>query len=581
MDEVPAEGAAVLERTRGSSMITRELFWGAILALPLAACAEHVAVGQAPPAPAVVPSAPPATKTERESCEAAISAAEAGAALAGAPRFEERRHQILGRAKAEPVLFLTAPAQEPASKEIENYRKVLRDSPNAGYSLYGIWRTIKNRPEVVRALVLQQGYLYSDDPQLAPALANLIELHNLYRVPELHILRGSEVLRAVKGKSFFYVYADGPEKGKRARVLLLDRVAPRREELFPALHVDVRKLAHQRGFDGMRVSRITDSHVIAQLRYSGVWVPALLEHSRGAPAGAPSPKRGGSVELACEVVRPELEAVVKHHRRRVRERRAAFDHLRQAIVHSAEEALPFDEPKTEEGQQDGNLRPAWIWAYNHGWESYTFNDDGYRVFDASGRPLIPQVCIDFITDTFERASGTWWGPRSGERVRTEGGVDFDKLDIENRRSVEVFVRYAWRHPARFDVYDLKGSERIAFYQRDAFFDHLLEHRDRYQPGDVISIHGLRSDGEMHYHSFFIYEADPVSGMPTILAGNAGKPRIRTWENVMRAAPRRSIKSRVRPRLEWLEQLLESRQKSPEASAEVNGAPPPRLTSAPI
>lgn len=38
------------------------------------------------------------------------------------------------------------------------------------------------------------------------------------------------------------------------------------------------------------------------------------------------------------------------------------------------EALPFDEPKTEEGQQDGNLRPAWRWAYTHGWDSYTFND---------------------------------------------------------------------------------------------------------------------------------------------------------------------------------------------------------------
>jgi hypothetical protein len=115
-----------------------------------------------------------------------------------------------------------------------------------------------------------------------------------------------------------------------------------------------------------------------------------------------------------------------------------------------EEALPFDEPVTEDGQQDGNLRPAWTWAYKQGWDSYEFNDDRYMVFDGAGRPKVPQVCIDFITDTLERASGTWWRGRDGQRERLRGKLDFETLGIENRRSVERFVRFAKAHPEWFD-----------------------------------------------------------------------------------------------------------------------------------
>jgi hypothetical protein len=44
-------------------------------------------------------------------------------------------------------------------------------------------------------------------------------------------------------------------------------------------------------------------------------------------------------------------------------------------------------------------------------------------------------------------------------------------------------------------------------------------------------------------------------MPTLLASNAGHPRIRTWEKELRSSPRRSIRSRVRPRLRWLESIV--------------------------
>jgi hypothetical protein len=86
---------------------------------------------------------------------------------------------------------------------------------------------------------------------------------------------------------------------------------------------------------------------------------------------------------------------------------------------------------------------------------------------------------------------------------------------------------------------------------------LYEARQQFRRGDVVAILGPRDDEKLHYHSFIIVDADPVSGMPTELAANAGRPRIRSWEGEMSNAPRRSIFARVRPRQLWLESFLSS------------------------
>jgi hypothetical protein len=77
---------------------------------------------------------------------------------------------------------------------------------------------------------------------------------------------------------------------------------------------------------------------------------------------------------------------------------------------------------------------------------------------------------------------------------------------------------------------------------------------------------------MHYHSFWIYDSDPLTGMPTLVASNAGRPRIRTWEFEMRSAPQRSIKHRIRPRLPWLESVLVTRERTAERPAPLASAP---------
>jgi len=65
---------------------------------------------------------------------------------------------------------------------------------------------------------------------------------------------------------------------------------------------------------------------------------------------------------------------------------------------------------------------------------------------------------------------------------------------------------------------------------------------------------LRRTREMHFHSFFVVDSDPLNGMPLTLAGNPGRPVLQTWQFEAFRTPERSIWYRVRPRLEWLEHV---------------------------
>jgi hypothetical protein len=216
-----------------------------------------------------------------------------------------------------------------------------------------------------------------------------------------------------------------------------------------------------------------------------------------------------------------------------------------------QERLRFDEPLEEVGQQDGSLRPVWRWAYEHGSESYSFNHIGYQVFDPQGRPAPPQVCIDFVLDAYERASGAWYRPLGEPRERRPGTIDFDGGDLRNRRSAAEVVAFASRHPEMFEVWSPPEEERVPYGRRGEFFASLATHADRMHAGDMVVIHGLKADGQPHYHSFLIDAVDPLSGVPHRLAGNAGRPRYQSWESVMRAAPLRSVRHLVSPRLPWL------------------------------
>jgi hypothetical protein len=121
--------------------------------------------------------------------------------------------------------------------------------------------------------------------------------------------------------------------------------------------------------------------------------------------------------------------------------------------------------------------------------------------------------------------------------------------------VAELVAFARRHPEMFEVLDVPQEGRVPFTRRSELFAYLAKSPDDFAPGDVLVIHGLKDDGRPHYHSVMIVEEDPITGVPTLVAGNAGRPREQTLEGVMARSPKRSIKHRVRPRPEWLAKAI--------------------------
>jgi hypothetical protein len=307
--------------------------------------------------------------------------------------------------------------------------------------------------------------------------------------------------------------------------------------------------------------------MIVDLRYGSVWVRTLLR------------SRGARLEVECEAKSEEAAAIVTAVRAEHKRKKRVLAPLRRAIVDGIGDGLPFDEPLTEYGQQDGKLRRRWAMAYDAGKLEYEFNDDKYKVFNAVGNPLVPEVCVDYIFDTFERASGTWWRPKGQPRERVIGGVDFKTLEDETMRRATSVIDYAVKHPEWFELDELTERERVPFKFARPLADFLVAQADRFQSGDVVLIRGYAPWDKpwkpriMHFHSFFVYETDPVTGQPLVLAGNPGRPLLQTWQFEAFRTPERSIWYRIRPKLGWLEAIM--------GPGDLKGLPSPPPLTAPV
>jgi hypothetical protein len=475
-----------------------------------------------------------------DACEERRRALAALPALPGAPGLEAARAELLARARAEPVVFLEPPEPGAMSAAIAELRARLFTDPAPWAAFAEAFERFRKRPSELRQVLLTDGYLYAEQPTTAALLASAVALSQLFSEKELLVVRGDRALHATRVGAD-YLWADGPERGERARLWLLDRVSVLSEKLGPNKHVSLSGL--QLGTSSIEIERLTTGAVLARLRYGALSVPAVFALNEG------------RLTLECESISDAARSEVEAGRSSAERWARVLGELSARVTEQVEEALPFDEPKTEEGQQDGKLRPEWRSAYLRGSSNFTFNGDRYSVFDLDGRPRTPQVCVDFIVDTWERMAGTRWLSREEGRGRRLGRLDFGELGIENRRSVEQLIEFARSRPDWFDLLEVPEGERVPFLGRRRFFQRLFERRSEFRPGDVVAILGPRDDERLHYHSFFILAADPVSGMPTLVAANAGRPRIRNWEAELESAPRRSIVARIRPRLAWLERLV--------------------------
>ena len=489
------------------------------------------------PAPAAQPES-----AESRACAETLARLGREPALPGAAVNSgfERGH-LLGRARAEPIVFMRAPnfEAERGSPQARALRAELAAEERPAFAFERVLGKVKKSPELAREVFLSEGYLYTERPELAALFVNYLALGLLFREPELRLARGADVW-SLKRRDADYEYVDGPQRGERARLLLFDRVFVAGKEPGPPLHVDLRLAATQSLSDEIKLERITESGALVALRFGQDWLPAALKRA------------GSALQLDCQRVPLALRETASQARTLAKRRAHVTEVLARVVKNQVEEGLPFDEPKTEEGQQDGQLRPAWRRAYLDGRDRYTFNDDSYWVFDSRGRPHVPQVCIDFVTDTLERASGARFRPRGEPRQFVRGALDFDAFGLDNRRSVETFVSFARAHPEWFEFSQTAPEERVPFRERAAFFRDIYAHRDEYRPFDIVTVFGLRSDGKLHHHSFFVADRDPVTGMPIAVVANAGRPRVRSWENELQNAPQRGIWAHIRPKLPWLE-----------------------------
>lgn len=495
-------------------------------------------------APRSTPGAVPQTDAEFQACTAEIERVKALDALAGTPALDAQRGAILGRAKGEAIVFTRPPKlDEPSDVRIKNLRDLLKQSaPILG--IPKVLAAVRYFPEQARQIFLPEGYVYAERADEATVLSDVLRLGRLFNEATIYLARGAEVFQLEHdAKLGIYRFVDGPEKGEEAFLLFGDRVAAQREKLFPLLHRDLAALIDEEAPTRLTITRHVNGWALAEIQHGEDRAPAVLRDD------------GTSLHFACAAVPTNLRARYAATRDLDRRRHHAMAPVREAIRVMIREKLRFDEPLKEVGQQDGSLRPLWRWSYDHGGTGFGFNGVGYAVFDSSGRPYPPQVCIDFVLDSFERGSGTWFGGRDDTRGRSAGGIDFDTLEPFNRRSAAEFAKFADAHPDIFTTWNLADDERIQFYRRSAFFSFLSDHASRFHEGDVIVIHGLKSDGNVHYHAFMIDGIDPISGVPHRLAGNAGRPRLQTFEGIMRGAPARSIKHVVSPRTEWLERVM--------------------------
>lgn len=511
-----------------------------------------------------------------EQCKARIvEVLKTGKKLSVAPDFEQHRAALTAEHDLEPILWRRQlePAAT-ASRSVRAYREQLRSSAYPGDLLRSIWPALSSSRSSARAAFLRENMIYAQRPALARELLRRLRPRHLFEAPELVIERRGTEHRALRGKDGRYRWKAGEQRGREVRFELFDRVIPANEQLPPRPFLSLSGLAEKHGFTRLQLLGHTENRIVVELRYGdGSARSRALIDTQG-PA------------ILCE--HSDDRAAVTAAKQRARTRQLALRHLEAAMDEQARLRLPFDEPETEEGQQDGALRNAWLEAYEHGRTSYLFNGDRYQVFDEHGQPRPPQVCIDFITETLERASGTHFEPRTpgGKPGRAVGLIDFDELLGGTRRQVAAFVELAHRDPEHFSARDIRPGRWVPFAKQDRFYQNLAELSVYMQRGDVLVIRGLvpwdrkRRD---HYHSFFVREVDSITGVVTKITGNALLPRTVSWRQEMQRAPKRSLRHIVHLNTSWLSQAFQpQRRDHPQAKPDGNDshAPHPSQESAP-
>jgi hypothetical protein len=482
----------------------------------------------APAAEAPEPAASDPCAAEREAVEAAPPDPEIAAYYAAVPR-------IALRAKLVPVLYASAPAPplDPRAAAIRDRldgagavaERVLRQELKAA----------AGDRALLRGALLRDGYLFFAHPEVAVALVKVLEIADLFDDEVVFRDRGDGLERLSRTMDG---YVD--EGGARADLLLNDRLARSEAELSVPRHYDLRSVRRASGADRVTPLVVGTDRAVVRLVYPTGWATeAVLS------------RRGFRTEVSCIEGAP---ATVEAERKKAETLRAWRDRVRDAAASMVAERPGFDEPSDEiEGEQeDGVLRHEWLKAYYRREKTFFYREREYSVFDRRGNPTPPEVCIDFIFDTWERASGNWFEQRGHRAGRTRGFLDFGVFPGLWRRHIPSILELAAQGGPPLVRYDLPTRDAVPLRSFGAMAEALARNADAFLEGDILVIHGLREeDQEEHYHAVLVLDADPLTGLPMVIADNAGRPRIRSLAAAMRSAPRRAVKHRLRLDTEWL------------------------------
>jgi hypothetical protein len=493
-----------------------------------------------PHASSEAPPKPDATQL----CLARIAETRRRPSLTAVQQSDAVRQSLLTTVKAVPVIFERAPEPEPSDDPVvRSFRRWWRQSPHPGGVLQKLLDTVPAAPNLLRSVSLREGYLYAEDLAHASALVRLLRSEQLFDAPEIWLQRGEETFHASR-QNGQYQYTDGPLRGQAVALVLFDRMGT--GAIPEPLHLDVRALRYKLGFERMRVVHWTEEALVAELFYGPYSVPSLLKRD------------GAHLSLDCESPDPSQRPALEAWRRERRALNTAFRSVQLAIAKQIQDGLPFDEPLHEIGQEDGKLRGAWLRAYDQGWDAFRFHDDVYQVFGPRGQAWVPEVCVDFLLDTLERAAGTWWAPRWLPRERHVGKLDFSSFDRDQLRRVPEFVNFASLHPEWFEVRTFTKREQIPIGSPH-FLPRLAADAASFVPGDLVIIGGYvpwDARAYTHYHSLFVYDSDPITGMPILIASNPGRPRQVTWLWEAGRTPRRTLRYRIRLKADWLARAVE-------------------------
>jgi hypothetical protein len=426
-----------------------------------------------------------------------------------------------------PVVYLKKP--ERSSDPVA--RKYMDDLAKASQTSKAVREFVRSHIQnkaLLKEVFLSQGYLFADRPDLASALVAELTISDLFDAKTLYLYRGE--IKQLERHGDEYV----DENCERAKLLLNDRLAEDPADLHEPLHIDLDE-----------VRRLTGAvrTLVQQVAGRFAWIDLVFPDSTRRSAFVEL--KNGETAVSCIADDSKTLSQSLAHAKE-------FWQWHQKIVRAANlmvaERPGFDEPKdeAEDVQEDGDLRLEWTKAYWSNESTYWFRNTEYPVFDSKGNPTPPQVCIDFVFDTWERASGTWFKTRDQKKGRTKGEVDFSVYRELHRRQTPSVLAFAESENSPLDRFDIARRDWVPFLRKAGFARVVARYADRFREGDALIIHGLREeDMEEHYHALLVLRTDPLTGMPMMVGDNAGHPRLRSLADAMRSAPSRSIKHIIR------------------------------------